>query len=180
MTDQRRTYHWPRGVLAMIFLMLGLWFAVALHYRFGWGNVELLRNGKAEIQACSRDVGTLWMMVSCDAQVWWDGEQIPTAARVRSAHDLSGVTDVREERVSSGRRNTTRQVVPADTTIVRSQTLSLVSAFGLSVAGYLLGYFLGGRLARLLPEPPPKVERLELKPFAPKRGPKRPKRGRRR
>ncbi|WP_245572551.1 hypothetical protein [Actinokineospora enzanensis] len=160
------------------------WAGFGLAQRLGVMNVEpypeLLRNGKAEVQSCSGDWVTMWMTVSCDARVRWDGMEATEMKVVHSTHDLSGTVAVQEQRVQNRRYSTRKQVVSADYTIIRSETLSLVLVAFCPVSGFGLGFFLGGRLARLLPEPPPKVERLKLKPFAPKRGPKRPKRGRRR
>jgi hypothetical protein len=166
MSSERRFYDWPAFVLAGFLAMLGVWAFLSAQHRLGLtsGDVpETQRSGTAEVQSCSRDALYMWVTWTCDAQVRWNGEQVPVAERVTTVRELSGTVDVNEREVPRRRTSTSREVVPADFPGRSDGALFFVMMMGLPVLGAGGGWFAGSRLARLLPEPPEKPRKLTLK-----------------
>ncbi|RSM87896.1 hypothetical protein DMH04_09225 [Kibdelosporangium aridum] len=166
MSADRRFYHWPAFVLAGVLAALGIWAFIAVQHSMGLTTGELPqaeRSGKAQPQSCSRDPLYLWITWTCEAQVQWNGEENVVAERVISVRELTGTVDVQERVVPRKRVSTAREVVPADYPGTSDGALFFVMMMGFPVVGAAAGYFAGTRLARLLPEPPAKPEKLALR-----------------
>jgi hypothetical protein len=74
-------------------MFAGIWVFIALQHRMGLTtqaepNIE--RIGTAEVQSCSKNAAYLWMTLTCNARVGWDGEQETATLRVHAVREQRG------------------------------------------------------------------------------------------
>ncbi|EMD26929.1 hypothetical protein C791_2749 [Amycolatopsis azurea DSM 43854] len=142
------------GVLLTLWLMFSLQWVVGFE---PWGT--LTRTGTAQVEQCERNAVHTWMTYSCEAKVRWNGvppgeEQVATAT-VTSLSALTGSVAVEEFKYR--KKNSSRggsSVVPFDRPswpVADGWWILLV--FVSVIPGWLAGFWIGGRLDRLLPEP---------------------------
>ncbi|GAB3722612.1 hypothetical protein GCM10027598_37530 [Amycolatopsis oliviviridis] len=141
-------------------VLLTLWLMFSLQWVVGfepWGT--LTRSGTAQVERCQRTAVHTWMTYSCQAEVRWDavspgGEKV-SGTTVTSVSALTGRVAVEEFKY--WKKNSSRSglsVVPVDRPswpIADGWWILLV--FVSVIPGWLAGFWVGGRVDRLLPEP---------------------------
>lgn len=149
MTSERRVRRWPAVVLAGVFGLLGIWMFLTAEHRLGLTAGEPPAagpSGIAHVGSCSRNWLHMWLTWTCDAEVQWKGQTVAANLRLNAVEDVSGrIPVVEREEI----------LVTQDYPVNSDRTVFFVTmiAFGsLSV----LGWFVGIRLAHLLPEPRPR------------------------
>jgi len=160
---RRRVRAWPGGALALLFVVCGIYFAVALQPVLGLpGNVRPSHTGTAEVLSCESSWVHLGMVDRCRTAVRWDDGWLesdvePRISYVTAARPISG--SVRVEYFSIAKSNGS-WTLPVDRPRFASKgTYVLLSFIGvILLAG--VGGFLGYLLARLLPEPPLPVKKF--------------------
>lgn len=141
-------------------VLLTLWLMFSLQWVAGfepWGT--LTRAGTAQVEQCERNAIHLWMTYSCEAEVRWHdvpegGEQV-SATVITSVSALSGSVPVEEYKYR--KKNSSRggaSVVPVDRPMWPvADGWWILLVFVSVIPGWAAGFWVGGRLGRLLPEP---------------------------
>ncbi|MFD5095029.1 hypothetical protein ACFWMR_30815 [Amycolatopsis thailandensis] len=146
-------------ITGVVFVVVGAWFMFSLGVSLGisdQGKVD--RFGVARIQECHRSPARFWMIHVCQAEVRWDRKALDrplvTTSVIGSASDLSGEVNVVSYQ-SAGRYGALQySIVPVD----RPRPLfsfgwwfffTVVSL----IPSYVVGWFAGKGIDRLLPEP---------------------------
>jgi hypothetical protein len=163
-TIDRRVYHWPSALLTLVFAVLGVWMFLTVKERLGLtvqSPPDVRRSGTAQVESCSADALYMWLTSRCDARVQWNGEPDTNAVTVKSVHALSGRVGVVEREVERRGPNTW-EVVAADYPVKVDGALFFVVMMAFLSLG-VLGWFVGLRLAYLLPEPREKPRKLTLR-----------------
>jgi hypothetical protein len=156
---KRRVHGWPGGVLAFLFVVCGVYFAIALQPVIGVsGNTKPGHTGTAEVRSCESFGLYLGMVDRCRASIRWDdGWPGSDNYNVTAARPISG--SVRVDYFSTTRPRTA-EILPVDRPRFASTgTYVLLTFIGvILLAG--VGGFLGYLIARLLPEPPLPVKKF--------------------
>ncbi|MDT7728497.1 MAG: hypothetical protein QOI21_5073 [Actinomycetota bacterium] len=156
---KRRLHGWPAGVLATLFGVCGIYFAIALEPVIGVsGNTKSEHPGTAEVQTCESSELHLGMVDRCRASIRWDdGSPGRDDYNIIAARPISG--SVRVDYFGLP-RSTAVEILPVD----RPRFASTGTYVLLTFVGVVLlagvGGFLGYLLARLLPEPPLPVKKF--------------------
>ncbi|MEV4316379.1 hypothetical protein [Actinocrispum sp. NPDC049592] len=158
----RRVHYWPSAVLTAVFTLLGIWAFISATEKMGLtvdSPPEVRRGATAQIDSCTSDALYMWLTSRCSARVQWPGESTAVTVTVRSTHDLSDLVYVLERQKT--RRSV--EVVANDYPVKVDGALYFVMMMALLSLGPL-GWLLGTRVARLLPGPAPKDEKLRFGP----------------
>ncbi|WP_145926621.1 hypothetical protein [Amycolatopsis orientalis] len=184
---KRRGRYSLRVLSGVVFVVLGAWVMFSFGASLGIGAAGTVdRFGVAQIRECHRSPVRLWMIHVCEAEVTWDrktpGRPQVTSSTIGSVADLSGEVNVVSYK-SVGRYGLLHyNIVPVD------RPRSLFSTgwwFFFVIVGtipsYILGWFAGKGIDRLLPEPTenPKDWRGVRRRTTPGMNGRRRKRGRR-
>ncbi len=156
----RRVHIWPSVVLTAVLTLLGIWAFISVTEKMGLtvdSPPEVRRGATAQIESCTSDALYMWLTSRCSAQVQWPGESTAVTVTVRSTHTLSDMVYVLERQKT--RRSV--EVVANDYPVKVDGALYFVMMMAFLSLG-LLGWVLGMRVARLLPEPAPKDEKLRF------------------
>ncbi|EME62966.1 hypothetical protein [Amycolatopsis decaplanina] len=174
-------------ITGVVFVVLSAWFMISLGVSLGisdQGKVD--RFGVARIQECHRSPLRFWMIHVCQAEVRWDrkalGRPLVTSAVIGSVSDLSGEVNVVSYR-SAGRYGALQySIVPVDRPRAPfSYGWWMFFTFVSLIPGYVVGWFAGKGIDRLMPEPTekPKDWRGVSRRATPGMNGRRRKRGRR-
>ena len=176
---EHRTHIGPTIAVGVLGVFAAIWVAIAVQHRMGLTTnpLRIDRTGTAEVSSCSKSALGLWLTMTCQARVRWEGSQEAVVKRLESVQDVSGTTvevHLRNDKRSRGSPAT--RVTTADFPFRQDAALVFVLLIGIPAVGLGLGFLIGDRLARLLPKPPP--EKLVLRPM--RRSGRKPKRPRKR